>query len=322
MKRNLIAALAALTAGAAMAQSSVTMYGIADAGIGKAKIEGDSRVRMISGSTMNNVTSRIGVRGIEDLGGGWEAGFTFESGFSLNDGAVNSEFWNRQATVSLGGPWGTLTLGRLWTPADYAYDMWDLTGLANYSVVENMFWDVGSDFNDRSEIRYSSPEFGGLTVELAYVPKDNHQDMSGAADGRTKWDLALLYENGPIAASFDVNKLKGNKANYALGGRYDFGRFAVAASFTDARAMDLTDDAIAPGYYARRGVTLGGRVNLGNVDLTLDLGRDLKKAFGVRKYTNGVAEAKYNLSKRTLVYAAYLRMDGTNNYGVGLRHSF
>lgn len=336
MKAQWIALLASLAAGTALAQSSVTMYGIADAGLGKAKVDGDSRVHMISGSTMNNVTSRIGVRGVEDLGGGWEVGFNFESGLSLGDGSTASEeprlgrtvntFWNRQATVSLGGPWGTLTMGRLWTPADYAYDMWDLTGLANYSVVENMFMDVGADFNDRSEFRYSSPAFGGLNVELAYVFKDDHKELDGTPDGRAKWDLALLYAHGPISASLDVNKLKGNKANYALGGKYEFGRFAVAASYTDARAMELYPDpalGAAPGTYVhRRGVTLGGSVNLGAVDLTLDLGRDLRRTFDDRKYTNGVFEAKYHLSKRTLAYAAYLRMDGTNNYGAGLRHDF
>lgn len=320
MKKTLIAAAAAMATCGAMAQSSVTLYGVADAGIGK---QGGQKVRLISSSLMTNGTSRIGVTGREDLGGGLWAGFTFESGLSLNDGAAGNgrSFWNRQATVSLGGAWGTLTLGHNWTPADYAYDVWDLTGLANYNVVENMFWDAGSDFTDDGAIRYTSPELAGLTAHLAFVPSANHTDMAGNPDGRQKWDLALLYSRGPLGVSFDINKLRGNKSNYALGGQYDFGRFAVAASFNDARAMDYTAVAGPGSYTRRRGVTLGGRVNLDALSLTLDLGRDLKE-FGGKKHTNGVFEAKYALSPRTFAYAAYLRLDGSNNYGMGLRHNF
>lgn len=317
MKTSLVTLLALAATGTAMAQSSVTMYGIADAGIGRAKIDGDQRAHMLTSSTMNNVTSRIGVTGTEDLGGGLHAGFTFESGLNLGDGSAAANFWSRQATVSLGGAWGTVTLGRNWTPADYAYDAWDLTGLANYNIVEGMFMDAGADYSDNSALRYTTPTISGLTAHMAYVAGNDHTDLDGNKDGKHKWDLAVLYDNGPIAASFDVNKLRGNKANYAVGGKYDFGRFAVAASYTAARAMDNHGGV----YVDRRGFTLGGSVNLGQVDLTVDLGRDTH-GIGTKKYTNGLAEAKYHFSKRTLAYAAYLRMDGTNNYGLGLRHSF
>ena len=54
----------------------------------------------------------------------------------------------------------------------------------------------------------------------------------------------------------------------------------------------------------------------------MDLTRDTKNEWTGKKYTNGVVEAKYALSKRTFVYGAYLRLDGDNNYGIGVRHNF
>ena len=72
----------------------------------------------------------------------------------------------------------------------------------------------------------------------------------------------------------------------------------------------------------RRGFSLGGSANLGAFALTLDLTRDTKNEIGGKKYTNGVLEGKYALSKRTFLYAAYLRFDDTNNYGIGVRHNF
>ena len=62
--------------------------------------------------------------------------------------------------------------------------------------------------------------------------------------------------------------------------------------------------------------------NLGAFAVTLDLTRDTKNDIAGKKYTNGVLEGKYALSKRTFIYAAYLRLDSTNNYGIGVRHNF
>lgn len=323
MKKHVFALAVLGLSGAALAQSSVTLYGIADAGIGKAKIDGDTKVNMISGSTLNNAVSRLGVRGTEDLGGGLKVGFAFETGLTLEDGTTYSGgngggFWGREANLWIGGDWGTFRMGRAYSPADSALWAWDLTGLANYNIVENMFVDAGTDYRNNSQLSYKTPNLGGLSAEIAYVFKADHTDRSGTPDNRSKWDINLIYANGPISAALDVNKLKGKKANYSLGGRYSFGQFAVAASYTNARSLELAGG----GFGERRGFTLGAQARFDLLTVTLDLGRDTKNLIGAKKYTNGLLEAKYNLSKRTLLYAAYLRMDGSNNYGVGLKHSF
>ena len=89
MNKNLITLAALLAAsGAAVAQSSVTLYGTADAGIGKLA---GGKVRMQTNNMLNTSDSYLGLRGVEDLGGGLKAGFRFEQGLNLRDGSTNDQ---------------------------------------------------------------------------------------------------------------------------------------------------------------------------------------------------------------------------------------
>ncbi len=317
MKKSLFALAVLALSGAAMAQSSVTLYGVADAGIGKIKLgsggaspanDASNKTEFISSSTMNNGTTRVGVRGVEDLGGGLKAGFQFETGLDLDNGnATNSAFWARQANMWLGGNWGTVKLGRQFTPSYLATASYELTGTANYSLLSNTYNYVGIGSRANSAFAYVTPSFGGLTGVLAYVTKND----LGAA--KAAYDVALMYGNGPIAAALSMNKVINSKTNYQLGGKYDFGNFVVAASYTQA-----SNQAQA----VRRGFGLGGTAKFGAVSLTMDFTRDTKNEWTGKKYTNGLLEAKYALSKRTFAYGAFMRLDGTNNYGIGVRHNF
>ena len=323
MKKTLIALAVLAASGAAMAQSSVTLYGVADAGIGKMKVganDGNNKFQFTSASTMNNGNSRIGLKGVEDLGSGLKIGFNFEQGLDLdNGGTVNGTTWGREANVWVGGDnWGRVKLGRSLTPSYNGLAAYELMGAPNYSVIANTYGFVGTGARNDSQISYASPNWGGFGFELAYVSKNDI--------GNNKWDGNVTYKNGGLGVGLSANKVTGDKANYALGAKYDFGSFVVGGSFQEARsAADHSTVALPVGEYRRRGVTLGGGVKFGAASLTLDLTRDLKHEINnvnAKKYTNGVFEAKYALSKRTFVYGAYLRLDGTNNYGVGIRHNF
>ena len=311
MKKSLIALAVLGLSGAAMAQSSVTLYGVADAGIGKIEAggnDGSDKTEFISGSTMNNGTSRLGVRGVEDLGGGLKAGFQFETGLDLDNGAqANTAFWARQANVWLGGNWGTVKLGRQFTPSYLTTSTFELTGAALYSVLANTYNFAGIGRRANSAFAYMTPNFGGFTAAAAYVTK---HDSGGDKDS---WDVGLTYNNGPIGAGLSVNKIANSKTNYQVGGKYNFGNFAVAASYNEASNQ---------AELVRRGYGLGVGFNVGAFGLVVDLTRDTKNEWTGKKYTNGVVEAKYALSKRTFVYGAYLRLDDENNYGIGVRHNF
>ena len=313
MKKSLIALAVLGASGFAMAQSSVTLYGVADAGIGKIEAggnDGSDKTEFISGSTMNNGTSRLGVRGVEDLGGGLKAGFNFETGIDLDDGAQASSggtMWGRQANLWLGGNWGTVKLGRQFTPSYLATAAYDLTGTANYSALTNTYAYAGAGARASSAFAYVTPNFGGFTAAAAYVTKHD----SGL--DKDAWDVGLTYNNGPIGAGLSVNKIANSKTNYQVGGKYNFGNFAVAASYNQGSNQ---------AELVRRGYGLGVGFNVGAFGLVVDLTRDTKNEWTDKKYTNGVVEAKYALSKRTFVYGAYLRLDDENNYGIGVRHNF
>ena len=124
--------------------------------------------------------------------------------------------------------------------------------------------------------------------------------------------MHVKYVGGPAVVAFSANQVKGAKTSYALGGRYNMGSFTLAASLQDAAREQAR----------RRGATLGGKYTAGLVSVVLDVTRDFKNEWGTKKYTNVLLEGKYALSKRSFLYAAYLRWDGLNNYSVGIRHNF
>jgi predicted porin len=288
----------------------VTLYGVADASIAK-QTGGDTL--FTSAGTMNNGTSRWGVRGTEDLGGGLKAGFNFEQGLSLTDGGLSQSgggAFGRAAYMTLGGGFGEVRLGRTLNPSFFALAAWELTSTANYSVVGSQF-NTSSAVNGQvlggtrnsNQIAYTTPNFGGVTATLGTILKGNNS-------GNGKTDLNVIYRGGPLALALGYNKVSGAEKNVHVGANYNFGAFKVAGGL-----IDPAGDA--------KGWTIGGSTALGPVSLVLDIARDT-----FFKDTNVLVEAKYPLSKRTFAYAAYLR-DGkgkaatnVNNVGLGIRHNF
>ena len=335
MKKTLIALAAVAATGAAFAQSSVTLYGVADVAVGKSNQASvplgfaNDKFQAIASSTLNNGTSRFGFRGVEDLGGGLKAGFNFEGGLSLADGSANKsggQMFSRAANVSLMGGFGEIRAGRSLTPSYYSVASWELTGTANYSVVANQFNYGGSGARDSGLVMYRSPSFGGLTVDLGTVLAGNCVYVGAAnagtgcttgtppvgTSGKSKMDMGVTYAAGPVTASLAYNKVSGAEKNWALGGKYNFGAFAVAGSYQDPAG-------------AKKGYTLGVTAPMGPVTLTADIARDTGTG---TKNTDYVLEAKYALSKRTFAYGVYMR-DGAvaggksvNGYAVGVRHNF
>src|SRR5207253_1303289 len=109
------------------AQSSVTLFGIADVGVRNVK-NGDNSIKSVSSNGIN--TSRLGFRGTEDLGGGLRAGFWLETGLNPDTGSQSdgTRFWNRRSTVSLAGSFGEVRLGRDTTPTFTGYADFDAFG--------------------------------------------------------------------------------------------------------------------------------------------------------------------------------------------------
>jgi len=309
MKKSLIALAVLAASGVAMAQSSVTLYGVADLGL--VKSSGVS-AQMTGNGVMNNGSSRLGVRGVEDLGGGLKASFNFEQGINGESGATDAATFQRAANMALSGGFGRFQMGRTLNPSFFGVAAWELTGTANYSAVGNQFAFTGQGPRTNSLFQYTTPNMGGFSGTLGYIMKPDN-------GGNAKYDLNAIYRNGPLVAALSYNKTNTMKGNMALGASYDFGMAKVAGSIQNNGGPS-------------KGFTIGATVPVGAFALTLDIARE--NGTGM-KNTDFLVEAKYALSKRTFAYAAYYK-DGDNNgalpggyntgaknhLGLGLRHNF
>jgi predicted porin len=325
MKKSLIALAVLAASGAAMAQSSVTLYGVADMAVGKVSQAAgglaltNDDFQAITSSTLNNGTSRFGLHGTEDLGGGLKAGFNFEGGLSLANGAGNlsgGQLFSRAANMSLMGGFGEIRAGRSLTTSFYSVASWELTGTANYSVVANQFGFAGPGPRETGQVMWNSPNWGGLSLSASTVLKGNGVYTVGGVN-KGKYDLAATYAAGPVTASLAYNKVQSGPKGLTIGGKFNAGVAQIAASYNNYET--------AAGVTVNKGFSLGASANLGGISLTADLARDTKA-----KDTDWVVEAKYPLSKRTFAYGVVMR-DGkgkagrTTNvtgYAAGVRHNF
>uniref|UniRef100_UPI0011842E36 porin n=1 Tax=Paraburkholderia sp. BCC1884 TaxID=2562668 RepID=UPI0011842E36 len=154
----------------AHAQSSVTLYGVLDAGITyQSNVAGKSRWSEGTGIDQ----SLFGLRGSEDLGGGLKAIFTLESGFNLGNGRFSNDggMFNRQAFVGLSSQYGTVTLGRQY---DSMVDYFALT-TANGNWAGYLFShpydndNTDNSFRLNNSVKYTSPDINGLHFGGTYA---------------------------------------------------------------------------------------------------------------------------------------------------------
>jgi general bacterial porin, GBP family len=205
MKKTLmVAALSGVFATAAHAQSSVTLYGLIDAGITYTNNQhGHANWQETTGSVNG---SRFGLRGSEDLGGGLKAIFTLENGFGINDGTLkqNSRIFGRQAFVGLASDqYGAVTLGRQYdSMVDYVAPL-ALTGTQYGGTQFAHPFDndnLNNSFRVDNSIKYSSANYGGFKF------------------------------GGLYGFSNEANGFSNNRA-YSVGASYAFGGLNVAAGY-------------------------------------------------------------------------------------------
>ena len=217
MKRHVVA-LAVLTAwaGAAAAQSSVTLYGVIDQGINYTNnVGGHSLVEMASGHVQG---SRWGLRGSEDLGDGTKAIFQLENGFSADTGRFGQggRMFGRQAYVGLrDAQAGTLTLGRQYdsvvdflapTTANGNWAGWQFAHPFDNDNTDN-------SFRLDNAIKYASPDFGGFQFGGAYA----FGESTSFSDNRV-YSFGAKYTNGglKLGAGYVFGSKVGSTAGGAL----------------------------------------------------------------------------------------------------------
>ncbi|MDB5966942.1 MAG: gram-negative porin family protein [Polaromonas sp.] len=351
---------AATVAPAALAQSNVTIYGLIDEGLvhtTNVNAAGASQTKMptLTGS----FPSRIGFRGVEDLGGGLQALFNLETGILVDTGGVSqgNRLFGRQASVGLRGAFGTVTLGRQVNMTFVSMLKSDVLGpnLFSISSIDPYIPNARSD----NAVGYLG-NFNGIVAGATYSTGRDASAAGGPGATNCAGEVA-----GNAKACRQVTGLLGyEKPAYGINVSYDimYGNTGAANGLTSSANSDKR---LGINGYVMAGVTkIGGgvmdrttRAVTGTVEtdlyylgasypLTPALTGDVQIARRDQKRSDNdvtmlVGRLTYALSKRSAVYGALGRMKngglsavsldaggtvgaGKTQNGVmsGMRHSF
>ncbi|WP_225865005.1 porin [Ideonella benzenivorans] len=322
MKKSLLAlAVLGAFAGVASAQSSVTIYGRVDQEFAKPAASKDKQIA--------DNASRLGFKGTEDLGNGLSAVFRFEHGFSADTGAASDPFWNRYAMVGLSSAkYGTLTLGRLENGAwdvESSFDPFAGEAYANLrdvgSTLQTSSWDAAKATTlDARRVN------NAVRYDIAYQGFKGSASIGEATAEDKPWAVGGSYTAGPLYVGAGYEKLSADKAKmWIVGATYDFG---MAKAYANYAAGTNAADRDVKGFLVGATAPYGAFVfKAGYAQSKVEL------ASGDQVVKKGSLGADYNLSKRTKLYADYIRAAGDmvdggtadknkNGYELGLRHTF
>ena len=343
MKKNLLALAAMTFAAAASAQSSnVTLFGVVDASVAHISTSGKSVSGMANGG---NSSSRLGFRGVEDLGGGLKAGFWLEGSIGVDDGTPGGFKFDRRSTVSLMGNFGEVRLGRDKTPAYqnlenfHAFGDTGMGAISGSNLISGSAAGTAEGSNPKRNsnmISYLLPKLGGVYGQISHSFGEQAGDHSLASATGAR----LGYANGPldVAAGYGVAR-GGTAANsvdyktFNLGASYNFGVVTPMVLLASERGNNKRVDLYS----------VGAKVPLGAGEL-----RAAYTWYKDKKTDNADSQRLalgygYKLSKRTELYAAVARMSNDDKaarklgsslaptpnmgksmtgYEIGMRHNF
>jgi predicted porin len=354
MKRSSLAVALLATASAAMAQSSVTLFGVIDAGI--TRISGDTGHR--TGLTNSNQSySRLGFRGTESLGGSLRASFWLEGQLQNDVGLGHDQStaftFQRRSTVSLSGDLGEVRLGRDFTPTFWnttLFDPWGGTGVAG-NEMDAMLGNApggvngGQFLRNNNAVSYFLPgNLGGFHGQIQIALGENSSnadtkagDYKGVRLGYAQDKFSFAFATGEYKTG--AGAARGSLKPTNAGGSYDFGvvRMSLALAQERSRSGSASNKQTA--------WLIGAVAPIGVHELRAAYSSYDRKnsADDYRKLAVGYG---HNLSKRTQLYATYARVSnkgaaavpvgafglssaglvsaGGNSTGVemGIRHNF
>ena len=331
LSRLMLAAVAVCGTSAVMAQSSVTIYGRVNTTIEQQKL-GDNKA---TGVANNN--SRIGFKGVEDLGNGLKAGFQLEAGFGSDDGSGPLTF-KRQSEVNLSGNFGMVRLGNFYPESYYATP--DYIGMHNHetgSSTDVLYYDAawfdGNLDGNRTgnKVAYRTPTFNNFWAE-ASVSLHEKANNPVVKVNKNAYDLAANYNNGPLSLGAGYSYWNSNY-QASLRGLYTFGQFTLGAYYQ----RNKNDQVLGGGHGNRNNFRLSGMYALNASEFHVNVGHAGKwSKVADSSATQWTLGYNYNLSKRTKVYTYYTKvnnkkgaeyMTGTagddfSSFALGVRHNF
>jgi predicted porin len=282
MKKSLLVLAALAACGAASAQSTVTLFGVVDAAYRNVSNKSESTnpfgpfysVKASRTELANSglSSSRLGFRGVEDLGGGLSASFWLESPITNDDGATGLSNFSRRSTVSLAGSFGEIRLGRDKTATvlnEEQFDPFADTGIGGSLIIDANETSVsGTGYGSNSTykragnmVQYFLPRnlggfYGNVGYSLHELTRTSPDSVAGADKTNTGRHIGgrVGYAAGPldVAASYAQNDTSfttgsgaaavarpGKIKTFNLGATYDFG---VAKLFGEySRSKDQRD---------------------------------------------------------------------------------
>lgn len=307
MKKSLLA-LAALTAfaGVASAQSSVTLFGIVDLSMRNVSHNGNS-IKSLSTDGMGS--SRLGFRGVEDLGGGMRAGFHIEGSLAADTGNSAGQTWQRRSTASLMGGFGEIRLGRDYTPDFWNHTVFDPFGTNGVGSSTNVFDSSGSGATTvvraNNSVGYFLPSgMGGIYGQVMVAAGEG-------ATGNKHTGFRVGYSAGPLNVAFAYGKTESTGtvdwSRWNIGGSYNMG-FATAM-------FQYIDSETSGGAADGRGLTnyliganvpmIGGTLKLSYIKADGDGKTTAEKNRDATQFAVGY---QYPLSKRTSLYGHYAKI--------------
>jgi predicted porin len=339
MKKSLVALAALAAIGAASAQSNVTLYGVVDTNITYDK--GASSLTSVGTGGLNG--SRFGMRGSEDLGGGLSAIFQIEAGFNSDTGsmaqgttAVANRLFGRTAAVGLQGGFGSVRIGRMYTPIGLLLDQTATMGTKPADTVATVGMLSSAAYRTDNALTYASPNLGGLTFQAQYSLNADGAEVA-AKTGRHH-GFNVMYQGGPLYAGLGYLDLRTNaagddaKAVLAQLG-YNFGFATIRGQFETNDVDGVPED--------RKFLGLEASVPFGAFTASLGIARvkDSTGATGVSDDVDLISlQGVYNLSKRTALYSMFTNVSNdtatrvgfnspnldqnSRRFQLGVRHSF
>ena len=351
MKRSLIALAALAVVSAASAQSSVTIFGVVDATV--AIGNGDtSNKTQLTNSGYNS--SRLGFRGVEDLGGGLKAKFWLEAGVMNDNGAgaatnTNNQgtggalagmngsqglTFNRSSWVSVEGSMGELRLGRDYTPQFWSFTVFDPFGTNGVGTTQALNSSAGGFTVVRASnsIGWKSPSYSGFGIwAQTYFGENASNAASQAGDGSA---IRVSYDQGPLSVAVAFAK-----TTTGAGTDVQTTNFAGSYNMGVAQLMAFRNKDANTGAKDVTGYTIGALVPVkpaGTVRVSFS-NSDNGNGAKTDKFALGYV---HDMSKRTALYGTFASLSNSGGaaqalngaatpangsstgFDIGVRHAF
>ncbi len=338
MKKSLLA-LAALTAmtaftGVASAQSSVTIFGILD--LAARQVKNGAAGSRSSLSTDNTATNRLGIRGVEDLGGGLRASFHIEGsvgtdtgtgGGANNSGAAAQ--WNRVSTIGLTGGFGEVRLGRDYTPTFYTHVGFDPFAAAGVAAQINL---MGATSGSPSRTLVRADNSIGYHFRAGGVYGMAMVSAGEGNDANKYTGFRIGYAAGPMNVAFALGKTDttaGKTDAMNLGASYNLGFMTLMGQYHQYKYLSNS----------QKNISIGARIPVGAGIIKAQY----QKVSDFRSATQIGLGYEYGLSKRTALFTNFARVANkgaaaftastagptpigtgftSTGYDFGIRHSF